>query len=457
MRPHSLIGPVLLLALSTACTGDGDTNDREPPSASGASSSAGGAGSGNMGHQSTGGEGGAAPGAVAGQTNSGGNSSMAGSAVLGGSGGSTPDESPLDTAVGCSGVFNPDQVLEYRITLPPGDWEALLADSSYSIYFEAQVACGNEPPMTMGIQRKRSGGSRKVGLKLDTNHFVAGQEFHGLRKLGFENGVSSGSATDDAGVENVLSEYLAWRLMQRAEVMSSRAAIARVIVNDGEPLAYAHVEQVDKRFLKSRLGEDDGWLYKKSGGDGDGLKTHELDGLENPGADYFCFWIKGGGSCAIPPAAALADTLPERLAITQLLRLGAVNALLSNSDSPLFKDNNYYYYDDPTGRRTYFPWDLDTTTSGAVHVLDGGVPGGTTMYTDALFSNWKAEYVAELKLALSNGITPESIASELDRALEVAGATLDGDPYLDGSTAAAVESLGGWWSERFDAVAAQLE
>jgi hypothetical protein len=239
--------------------------------------------------------------------------------------------------------------------------------------------------------------------------------------------------------------------------MSSRAAVARVIVNDGEPLAYAHVEQVDKRFLKSRLGEDEGWLYKKSGGAGDGLKTHEMDGLENAGADYFCFWIKGGGSCAIPPAAALADTLPERLDITQMLRLGAVNALLSNSDSPLFKDNNYYYYDDPAGRRTYFPWDLDTTMGGAVHVLDGGVPGGTTMYTAALFSNWRAEYVAELKLALSTGITSESVAIELDRALDVAGATLDADPYLDGSTAAAVGSLGAWWTERFDAVAAQLK
>jgi hypothetical protein len=454
MRPHSLIGPGLLLALSTACSGDTDINDHHPPSAGGASSSVGGTGTGNMGHQSAGGEGIAGSGAVAGETTSGGNSVTAGSAALGGS---APDESALDTAVGCSGVFNPDQVLEYRITLPPGDWEALLADTSYSIYFEAQVACGDEAPMTMGIQRKRSGGSRKVGLKLDTNHFVAGQEFHGLRKLGFENGVSSGSDTDDAGVENVLSEYLAWRLMQRAEVMSSRAAIARVIVNDGEPLAYAHVEQVDKRFLKSRLGEDDGWLYKKSGGDGDGLKTHELDGLEVPGADYFCFWIKGGGSCAIPPAAALADTLPERLAITQLLRLGAVNAILSNSDSPLFKDNNYYYYDDSTGRRTYFPWDLDTTTAGAVHVLDGGVPGGTSMYTDALFSSWRAEYVTELERALSSGITAESIASELKRALEVAGATLDDDPYLDGSTAAAIESLGGWWTERFDTVAAQLK
>lgn len=33
----------------------------------------------------------------------------------------------------------------------------------------------------------------------------------------------------------------------------------------------------------------------------------------------------------------------------------------------------------------------------------------------------------------------------------------DADPYLDGSTAAAAESLDAWWSERFESVAAQLK
>jgi hypothetical protein len=442
----------LVLASSLACGGGNRSDQHGAPDAGGATSSTSGGSSSAVGASPS--SAGDAPGASG--ESAAGSPALGGNSALGGGGGSAPNESPSDTAVGCSGVFNPDQVLEYQITLPPADWQALLADTTYSLYFEAQVACGDEAPLTVGIQRKRSGGAQKVGLKLDTNLFVAGQQFHGLRKLGFENGVSSGSNSDDAGVESVLAEYLAWRLFQRAEVMSSRAAIARVIVNGGEPLAYANVEQVDKRFLKSRLGEDEGWLYKKSGGDGDGLKTHEMDGLENPGASYFCFWIKGGGSCAIPPGEELAATLPERLDIAQMLRLGAVNAILSNTDSPLFKDNNYYYYDDPAGRRTYLPWDLDTTMKGSVHVLDGGVAGGTTMYTDALFSNWRADYIAALELALASGITIETIESELDRALAVAAVTLDADPYLSGSTEDAVASLESWWTERLETVAAHV-
>jgi hypothetical protein len=94
--------------------------------------------------------------------------------------------------------------------------------------------------------------------------------------------------------------------------------------------------------------------------------------------------------------------------------------------------------------------------SADVDVVAGGVAGGTSMYTNALFSNWQADYVAALELALSSGITPEVIGSELDRALSVAGSTLDADPYLDGSSEAAVAALDAWWAQRFEAVASQL-
>lgn len=78
------------------------------------------------------------------------------------------------------------------------------------------------------------------------------------------------------------------------------------------------------------------------------------------------------------------------------------------------------------------------------------------MYTSALFSNWEADYVAELELLLSSRINSEVIGSELDQALGVAGSTLDADPYLAGSTAAATSSLAAWWQQRLADVAAQF-
>ena len=286
------------------------------------------------------------------------------------------------------------------------------------------------------------------------NELVAGQRYHGLRKLSLENGVSEGSNEDGAEARDYLAEYLGWRLMQRAGVLSSRAAFARVHVN-GELLGvYINVEQVDKRFLESRLGDDSGWLYKKSGGAGDGLKTHESDGLENPYDDYFCFWRSGGGACAVPPAETLAAELPQRLDIEGFLRMGAVSALIANTDALLFKDNNYYYYDSYQ-RRAYIPWDLDTTMKTNYDVFAGGVPSGNDMYTAVLLGNWEGDYDAVLTGLLADELSLNTILGEITGAQATAGDAFAGDPYVSGTMADAAESLTSYWTARHAAVSAQ--
>lgn len=362
----------------------------------------------------------------------------------------------LDQATGCAGVFNPDQLLDYELTLAPADWESLLADDTYSLYFQAELRCGAEAPIVVGVQRKRSAGHQKVGLKIDVNQVVDSQTFFGLKKLSFENGRSSGGDLDDGEVRDVLAEYFAWRMMQRGGALASRAAFARVRVNGGSAMAYVNVERIDKRFLADRLGEDEGWLYKKSGGEGDGLKTHESDGIENPHEADFCFWIRGGG-CPVPSAETLATTLPAILDIQGMLRFGAINALIANTDGLLFKDNNYYYYDRVAGGRVYFPWDLDTALSGSVDVLAGGVPGGTTQFTDVLFSNWRQDYVAMLREAVTTDLTQAVVDSELERALSVAGGALDDDPYMSGAAAEAASALATFWANRLASVSAALD
>jgi hypothetical protein len=361
----------------------------------------------------------------------------------------------LSQATGCAGVYNPDQVLDYHIEMAGGDFQAMLADQTNSIYFPAQLACGDQAPITVGIRRKRSGGMVKVGLKIDVNQIVDGQSYYGLRKLSLENGVSEGSTEDGASARDYLAEYLSWRLMQRAGVISSRAAFARVHVN-GELLGvYVNVEQVDKRFLESRLGDDSGWLYKKSGSEDDGLKTHETDGLEDPYDDYFCFWINGGGSCAAPPAETLAAELPLELDLDQFLRMGAVNAVIANTDAPIFKDNNYYYYDWSQGR-VYMPWDLDTTMKDGFDVFAGGGGGGSDIYTAVLFSNWEGDYDAILTGLLGSELTLAVILDEIERARTVAGDAFASDPYVSGSAADAAESLATYWTTRHADVSAQV-
>ena len=362
----------------------------------------------------------------------------------------------LDTDPGCPGVFNPDQVLDFRMQMSPSDWSAILADTTYNKVVSARFRCNDGPELVVGVRRKRSGGLQKVGLKIDFNEFVAGQRFHGLRKLSLENGVSSGTSSDSGDVGALIREYLGWRLMTLSGAISGRAALAQLRVNGALIGVYVDVEQVDKTFLEDRLGNDSGWLYKKSGGVDDGFKTHDADMLDDPYDDYFCFFTKGGGSCPMPSAADLARDLPGKLNIPQFLRMGAVNALIANTDAPLFKDNNYYWYDWSGGPRVYLPWDLDTTMNAGMNVFTGGVGGQVSYYTTALFSNWSVDYKAILQELITQKLTLAVISGELARVQRVAAAPLDADPHAGGTTAPAVAALESWWRSRLAAVQMQV-
>jgi spore coat protein CotH len=332
----------------------------------------------------------------------------------------------LATAMGCPGVYNPDQMLEFHLTMSTSDWQTVQQDCLFTTYVPADMSCGDGPPIRVGVRHKRSGGTQKPGLKIDINRFAAGQVFFGLKKMDWENGVGSavdGCGTDGSSTGAMMSEYLGWRLHVRSGEMSSRVAFVNVTVN-GAPLgAFLSVEAVDKTFVKSRLGDASGWIWKFSGSPGDGQQTN--DGVDDPYDDYFCFFEKNG--CAIPPADQLATDLPVKLDIPQLLTVGAVNAIIANHDAIMLKLNNYIYYDYAGGPREYFAWDLDTTMSDSYDVFTGTVPGGTTVFTDALFTSWEDDYDAIVTALLAGPLSLATIDEEIARVVTVAGPSLEAD------------------------------
>lgn len=381
---------------------------------------------------------------------------------LGGDGGPLGDggEYPgngenLDTAMGCPGVYNPDQMLDFHLTMAPSDWQMVQNDCTFELYAPADLRCGDGPPIRVGVRHKRSGGTTKPGLKIDINYFVPGQQFFGLRKLDWENGVGSvvtGCGTDGSSSEEMIREYLGWRLHVRSGEMTSRAAFVRVTMN-GAPLGvFLDVEVVDKPFVKSRLGDASGWIWKFSGGAGDGQQTNQ--GIDDPYDDYFCFFERN--NCPMPASATLATELPAKLNIPQLLSVGAVNAIMANHDAILLKQNNYIFYD-WVGPRAYFPWDLDSTMGQTYDVFTGTVSGGTTAFTDVLFTNWEDDYDAKLTELLAGPITVDAITMELDRVVSVAGAALEADPLVGGSASAARSDLLAWWTARHAEVSAQVQ
>ena len=330
-------------------------------------------------------------------------------------------EDNLETATGCEGVFNPDQVLRYHVE------GSLAADGP------GTFRCEDGPTLNVEVETKRGG-----GFKIDTNEYDDLQTHFGLKKLVFDTGGVAAEPTE------MVRQFLAWRMMRLSGAVTSRAALAEVYVNGSFFGTLVVIEAVDKTMMKSRFDDNDGWLYKKSGGLGDGLKTHESDGLAdaNPYDDYLCFFDSGNG-CPVP--GDIATELPNHLRIDQFLRVGAVNALIANSDSPIFKDNNYYYYDWP-GKRVYLPWDLDTVMKDTSYALVQDVS-----FASVLFTHWQGDYEQILAELMAGPLAFAAVQAELDRVRASAGEAIG---LAGGDAGAIADTIEAWWSDRFAAVQA---
>ena len=370
----------------------------------------------------------------------------------GGGGTDVCGQDSLATLPACDGVFNPDQLLDLHLTMSAADWTAVVNDPTNADYRVARFQCaGDSREVQVGVRKKRSGSvAGKPGLKIDFNYAVPGGEWMTLKKLSLENGISEGSA--EGSLRDLITEYLAWRLMVRSGAYSSRTAFVRLYVNGEFVGTYVNVEQVDRRFLRSRLGDDTGWLYKHSGSANDGYKTNSTQ--PNPYEQYFCFWERNANNCTPPTAAEMATYLPQHLNIDQMLRFGGVNAIVANADAPLIKQNNYYWYD-WAAPRVYIPWDLDTVMSNTTSLFGGT---GSTLYTSVLFTHWEDDYDALLTGLLQGPLSLDNILFELDRVQAVAGTALSADPTVAGqSTTDEVARLRSWWIARHAQLTSELQ
>jgi hypothetical protein len=366
------------------------------------------------------------------------NGSEPDAAISGGADGGAVLSETLETATGCDGPFNPNQVLVFRISMAAADWTALKADSTASIYYPATFACGEETPIAVAVRRRRSGAGDKFGIKIDINRSVLGQRWRGLTKLQLDVGAGSFAAS---GMSALVGEYMCWRMHRLGGHHASRSALAHLYVNENDQGVYSNIEEVDKRFLESRLGDDSGWLYKISGQGNDGYRTNET--TLNPYEAQWC--IFDNSPCALP--ADFQTWLPEHLAIEQLMRLGAVNVIVANEDGPIQKANNLYWYDYAAGPRYYFPWDLDSCFNS----VSGDIfpePNRISPFHTVLFTHWEDDYDALLTAMVDGPLSVASVHAEMDRVVTIAGPTIDADPIIGGGAAGIIAGLKSWYESR---------
>lgn len=299
------------------------------------------------------------------------------------------DQTKDNALIVAGDIFAQDVIHEVQITLPPSQWEHLLATAQDEQYTVADVTIDGEHIDTTGLRFKGDWGSLyncfneanelicpRLSMKLKFSEYLKEQRFQGMKRLNLH-----GMQQD----ETMLAEYLGYDLYRSMGIMTARTAYAEVFINGENQGIYGLVEQIDGRFTQNRFGDNgDGYLYKESWPNmstseywNQGIKTHEETATH---ADIIAL------SNALQNATD--ETLPQVLStwidVDYMLKYIAVNEAINNWDgitmwypqfdgsSGYFNHNFYWYQEESRPYFWLFPWDLDYTFMS--HSWNGNPP-----------------------------------------------------------------------------------
>ena len=278
-------------------------------------------------------------------------------------GGDPGDDDDDDDPEDASWIFSISEVHQINLEFAE-DAVLSLYESPYD-YVEASVAFDGVLVDSVGVRLKgRIGSFRdlsgKSAFKIDFNHTVDGQRFHGLEKLNLHNLVQD---------ESCLHERTAYSLWEAAGVPAPRVGYAWVQVN-GEPYGlYTVVEAYDDRFLQRAFDDPSGNLYDgdyKYWEDG----TYTLVDFNPVGMQYFVLDegvdVDQADLAAVREAIMTSsnetflDVVGAVVDLDHHVRMWAVEAWVGHYDSYTYNVNNYRVYFDPSdGRAKLLPWDPD--------------------------------------------------------------------------------------------------
>lgn len=357
-----------------------------------------------------------------------------------------PDaKTPTDWKEAFAKVLPDDHVVDLRLQFAAGAWANLLAQwqsAQQKVEAAAALTFDQTSLPAVGVRLKglntleavpKAGPVDPKGrypLKIDFDS-QGGPRLHGVDELNLN------SARNDP---SWMREALTSRMYTALGVPAPRTAYADVRIDGVHVGPYVLVQDVDKRFLKERLGTagdaDDGNLYK--------CVPNAFDGcsLQWQGADKAAYvrtqgCMPGFATCGLvqqtnedDPAQngyqdlvhfldvlhhtdpqALPAELPKVFDVDGFLRLAAVAHATANYDSYFGKGNNYFLYHRADGRFQMIPWDFDHTYGSACEgdAFDPCGMGASRPLTHKILAvpAWRQAYLGYLQQVASQHLTPE--------------------------------------------------
>jgi len=345
-------------------------------------------------------------------------------------------------------LFDNSYVHEIRITFyEPNFWDSLeshyekIWESGEKNYLRAQIKIDGQEIDTVGVREKgfnsnQGGDSRnpdyakyaKKPFKIDVNEFIENQTFDGLKKFNLNNCIHDRS---------YMRDLLAYDILRKAGVKAPRTSYAKLYLNDIPWGLYLIVEQVDKTFLKSRLGNKNGNLYKANWTDldwkGNDYKEYKDDMVKktNKSKNDWSDFIRFVGIVNNIPDDQIKDSLNAVLNVENYLNTLAVDVAINNWDSYFDHGRNFYiYFDENINKFQWIPWDYDLSfeSSFNTEIFPKGFGGGNSDSNDNNEAYFKIlikriketevfrnSYLDKFNTMLSDNFTVERINELIDQ------------------------------------------
>jgi hypothetical protein len=271
-------------------------------------------------------------------------------------------------------VYDPERVLEVRVSMDPADFEALRNETQTVEQLFNDPDCGTQPfpsPFnwytadsvtldgqtigTIGIRKKGFIGSlsvEKPALKLELDRYVAGQEFNSVTRFTFNN------ARQDP---SLVRQCLSFAFFERAGIAAPRCNFAHVVVNGEDLGVYANVETIKEPFLARNFPTATGKLWEGTisdfwPGSWSGTYEPETDAAED---DRHALDAIAAATSTLS-GQALLNELALYIDIDQFIDYWAAEAVVGHLDGYAENGNNYFVYiDSDVGLMQFFPWDAD--------------------------------------------------------------------------------------------------
>lgn len=251
-------------------------------------------------------------------------------------------------------VFDPTTIHDFVLDIAPAEW-ADVRDNPYAeTWHPATFRHGDDVVETVGIRAFGAGSliPGKPSIKLSFDHYVPGQDWHGLEQLKLDN------SSQDPGFMN---ELVGTSILRRAGLPAARTGWARLTVNDEQAGFYVLFEPVDDQFLDRWFGSDEGTLY----GTADGHHGQGLNPIVNGGPlDWYVpqTSTETDGSDLVAIAQVVAtgsdDELLAALDVDEFTRMSVTRSVFGGIDTFSADGNNFYLYN-LDGYWSIVAWDLD--------------------------------------------------------------------------------------------------